>query len=67
MQNLSKESIKEMVIDIIKGNKVPFDKKDSEFIYECLLDYMTGLKINNGTKKRIQRLQQLLDRFPNGE
>jgi len=67
VQNLSKESIKEMVIDIIRGNKVPFDKKDSEFIHKCLLDYMTNLKLNNGTKKRVQHLQQLLDRFPDGK
>ena len=67
VQDLSKESIKQMVLDIVNKEKIPFDKKDSEFMHECLLDYMTSLKLNNGTKKRIQRLQQILDRFPNGK
>ena len=44
--------------------KISFNETDSILIKEALDDFLVNLKINNGSKKRIQEMQQILDKLP---
>ena len=56
--------------NIIPGNrsnenkKIVFDNDESKFIRLSLEEYLVSLKINNGSKSRIQRIQQIIDKMP---
>ena len=45
--------------------RVIFNEKESELIKEALFDFMANLKINNGSKERIQKMQIIIDKLPN--
>tara|TARA_R110002012_G_scaffold94875_2_gene229663 strand:- start:628 stop:795 length:168 start_codon:yes stop_codon:yes gene_type:complete len=46
-------------------SKVIFDEKESVLIKEALNDFLANLKINNGSKERIQKMQIIIDKLPN--
>ena len=45
--------------------RVIFNEKESALIKEALYDFMANLKINNGSKERIQKMQIIIDKLPN--
>jgi|TARA_R110002074_G_scaffold85795_4_gene189685 hypothetical protein len=45
-------------------SKVTFDKDESNFIRVSLEEYLVNLKINDGSKSRIQKIQQIIDKMP---
>tara|TARA_R110002167_G_scaffold208055_1_gene412117 strand:- start:250 stop:432 length:183 start_codon:yes stop_codon:yes gene_type:complete len=47
--------------------KVIFDETDSVVIREALNDFLANLKINGGSRKRIQLMQQIIDKLPKSE
>tara|TARA_R110002051_G_scaffold259420_1_gene318751 strand:+ start:1588 stop:1809 length:222 start_codon:yes stop_codon:yes gene_type:complete len=60
---------------IITGNIIPgnlpkkkelvsFDKDESKFIRVSLEEYLVSLKINDGSRSRIQKIQQIIDKMP---
>ena len=47
-----------------KKQKIVFNETDSILIKEALDDFLVNLKINSGSKKRIQEMQQIIDKLP---
>lgn len=45
-------------------SKVTFNKDESNFIRVSLEEYLVSLKINDGSKSRIQKIQQIIDKMP---
>ena len=49
------------------GSAIKFDHNESNLMREALKDHLINLKINNAAPKKIQYLQQIIDKIPNGE
>jgi uncharacterized protein Veg len=43
---------------------VSFSEEESIFIKQSLQDHLTNLKINNGRKESVQKLQQVIEKLP---
>jgi hypothetical protein len=47
-----------------KKELVSFNKDESKFIRVSLEEYLVSLKINDGSRSRIQKIQQIIDKMP---
>ena len=47
-----------------KVKTVSFSEEEFIFIKQSLQDHLTNLKINNGRKESVQKLQQVIEKLP---